>query len=112
MDDLVNDLRQKVSVIREGGGQKAKEKKIQRGSLLARDRVDKLLDPGFLLNFPCLFLIFFFFEVLPFLNYLNLQVIIYIMNLFHVEELLLELEEFKGIYQVLRIQSITIFFSL
>lgn len=46
MDNLVKDLRDKVSIIKEGGGQKAKEKKAQRGSLLVRDRVDRLLDPG------------------------------------------------------------------
>ena len=46
MDSLVKDLREKVGIVKEGGGQKAKEKKIQRGSLLVRDRVDRLLDPG------------------------------------------------------------------
>jgi len=46
MDVLVSDLNKKVEKIRQGGGQKAKDKHIARKKLLVRDRIDRLLDPG------------------------------------------------------------------
>lgn len=46
MQALVDDLRAKVNKIHLGGSDKAREKHLQRGKLLVRDRIDKLLDPG------------------------------------------------------------------
>ncbi len=46
MQRIVDDLRQKVAAIAEGGGQAAREKHVARGKLLPRDRVQMLLDPG------------------------------------------------------------------
>ena len=43
---LVDDLRQKVAQISEGGGDAARNKHVARGKLLPRDRVQMLLDPG------------------------------------------------------------------
>ncbi|AIY44016.1 Methylcrotonyl-CoA carboxylase carboxyl transferase subunit [Collimonas arenae] len=43
---LVDDLRQKVAQIAEGGGEAARNKHVARGKLLPRDRVQMLLDPG------------------------------------------------------------------
>ena len=42
----VEDLRAKASEVAAGGGTAAREKHIQRGKLLPRERVDRLLDPG------------------------------------------------------------------
>src|SRR5271156_6693871 len=46
MRALVEDLREKVAVIREGGGPAARHRHLSRGKLLARERVRLLLDPG------------------------------------------------------------------
>ncbi|WP_173910561.1 carboxyl transferase domain-containing protein [Acinetobacter sp. Marseille-Q1618] len=46
MQKLVDDLKQKVATIALGGGEKAREKHIARGKLLARDRIDQLIDAG------------------------------------------------------------------
>ncbi|MBP1317137.1 carboxyl transferase domain-containing protein [Herbaspirillum sp. 1130] len=46
MQRIVDDLREKVAAIAEGGGQAAREKHVARGKLLPRDRVQRLLDPG------------------------------------------------------------------
>ena len=46
MTALVADLREKVARIKEGGGERARRKHIDRGKLLPRDRVRTLLDPG------------------------------------------------------------------
>ncbi|MCO4857920.1 methylcrotonoyl-CoA carboxylase [Herbaspirillum sp. WGmk3] len=46
MQRIVDDLRQKVAAIAEGGGQAARDKHVARGKLLPRDRVQMLLDPG------------------------------------------------------------------
>ncbi len=43
---LVEDLREKVRIVSEGGGPAARAKHTGRGKLLPRDRVDRLLDPG------------------------------------------------------------------
>ncbi|QRX84305.1 carboxyl transferase domain-containing protein [Glaciimonas sp. PAMC28666] len=43
---LVDDLRQKIAQISEGGGDAARDKHVARGKLLPRDRVQMLLDPG------------------------------------------------------------------
>src|SRR5437667_9217796 len=42
----VEDLRDKVAAIRQGGGAAAREKHLARGKLLPRDRIRTLLDPG------------------------------------------------------------------
>ncbi|USG60216.1 hypothetical protein NBZ79_13625 [Sneathiella marina] len=46
MQSLVDDLSDKVNVIKQGGGERAREKHLSRGKLLPRERVRKLLDPG------------------------------------------------------------------
>ncbi len=43
---LVDELRDRLEVARRGGSEAAREKHVGRGKLLARDRVDRLLDPG------------------------------------------------------------------
>jgi 3-methylcrotonyl-CoA carboxylase beta subunit len=43
---LVEDLRAKSREVRGGGGQAAREKHTGRGKLFARDRIERLLDPG------------------------------------------------------------------
>ncbi|MEN8674127.1 carboxyl transferase domain-containing protein [Nocardioides sp.] len=44
--DLVADLRERLATARLGGSEAARTKHLDRGKLLARDRVDRLLDPG------------------------------------------------------------------
>jgi len=46
MRALVDDLRARVAQIKQGGGEKARKKHLDRGKLLPRDRVRHLLDPG------------------------------------------------------------------
>ncbi len=46
MTGLVDDLRDKMAVIAQGGGEERNQKHISRGKLLPRDRVRKLLDVG------------------------------------------------------------------
>jgi 3-methylcrotonyl-CoA carboxylase beta subunit len=46
MKELVDDLRARLAVARVGGGEAARTKHTDRGKLLVRDRVDRLLDPG------------------------------------------------------------------
>ncbi|MBB6627862.1 methylcrotonoyl-CoA carboxylase [Nocardioides sp. KIGAM211] len=46
MRDLVDDLRQRLARVREGGSEAARTKHTDRGKLLVRERVDRLLDPG------------------------------------------------------------------
>ena len=46
LHDLVDDLREKLAVARQGGSESARTKHTDRGKLLVRDRVDRLLDPG------------------------------------------------------------------
>ena len=43
---LVDELRARLAVVREGGSEAARAKHTDRGKLLVRDRVDRLLDPG------------------------------------------------------------------
>jgi 3-methylcrotonyl-CoA carboxylase beta subunit len=42
----VDDLRQLLAKVHEGGGANAQERHTSRGKLLPRDRIDRLLDPG------------------------------------------------------------------
>jgi 3-methylcrotonyl-CoA carboxylase beta subunit len=46
MKPLVDDLRERLAAVRMGGSEAARRKHLDRGKLLARDRVDLLLDPG------------------------------------------------------------------
>ena len=46
LSDLVDDLRERMAVVRRGGSESARQKHLDRGKLLVRDRVDRLLDPG------------------------------------------------------------------
>ena len=46
MRDLVDELRQRLATVRQGGSEAARTKHTDRGKLLVRDRVDRLLDPG------------------------------------------------------------------
>ncbi len=46
MQRVVDDLKQKIAKIAEGGGAEARQKHLSRGKLLPRDRVQMLLDPG------------------------------------------------------------------
>jgi 3-methylcrotonyl-CoA carboxylase beta subunit len=46
MKVLVDDLRARLESARRGGSESARKKHLDRGKLLARDRVDQLLDPG------------------------------------------------------------------
>ncbi len=44
--DLVAELHERLAVVRQGGSEGARRKHLERGKLLVRDRVDRLLDPG------------------------------------------------------------------
>lgn len=46
MQELVDDLREKVAKIAEGGSERARERHLSRGKLLPRERIERLLDPG------------------------------------------------------------------
>jgi 3-methylcrotonyl-CoA carboxylase beta subunit len=43
---LVDDLNAELERVRQGGGERARERHVGRGKLLPRERVDRLLDPG------------------------------------------------------------------
>ena len=45
MQKLVDELKENVSLIVKGGGEKAIERHTSRGKLVARERIDRLLDP-------------------------------------------------------------------
>ncbi len=46
MSELVDQLRERLATARQGGSESARRKHTDRGKLLVRDRVDRLLDPG------------------------------------------------------------------
>jgi 3-methylcrotonyl-CoA carboxylase beta subunit len=46
LTELVEELRQHLAVVRRGGSDSARKKHTDRGKLLARDRIDRLLDAG------------------------------------------------------------------
>ncbi len=46
MKQLVADLHERLAAVRRGGSESARRKHLDRGKLLARERVDRLLDPG------------------------------------------------------------------
>ena len=44
--ELADELRDRLAQVRQGGDEKARARHVGRGKLLARDRIDRLLDPG------------------------------------------------------------------
>jgi 3-methylcrotonyl-CoA carboxylase beta subunit len=46
MQEQVDDLKNLVTRLRQGGGEKAQQRHVSRGKLLPRDRLNALLDPG------------------------------------------------------------------
>ena len=46
METLIDDLREKVGKIAQGGSERSRERHLSRGKLLPRERVERLLDPG------------------------------------------------------------------
>ncbi len=46
MEELVAELRERTSQVAQGGGEKAVERHRSRGKLTARERIDRLVDPG------------------------------------------------------------------
>jgi len=46
MRDIVEELRERLATARQGGSENARRKHTDRGKLLVRERVDRLLDPG------------------------------------------------------------------
>ncbi|HVR12884.1 MAG TPA: carboxyl transferase domain-containing protein, partial [Gaiellaceae bacterium] len=46
MEGLVSELRERTALIAKGGGDKATERHRSRGKLPARERIDRLVDPG------------------------------------------------------------------
>src|SRR6266511_2501591 len=46
MDGLVAELRERTTEVARGGGDKATERHRSRGKLTARERIDRLVDPG------------------------------------------------------------------
>src|SRR3954453_15969904 len=43
---LAAELRERLAEVRRGGDEKARTRHVERGKMLVRDRVDRLLDPG------------------------------------------------------------------
>src|SRR5262245_21612429 len=43
---LMTELRERLALVRKGGGQQYQQRHRDQGKLFVRDRVDKLLDPG------------------------------------------------------------------
>ncbi len=46
MEELVAELRERTALVARGGGEKAMERHTSRGKLPARERIDRLVDPG------------------------------------------------------------------
>src|ERR671911_1809042 len=46
LQELAAELRERLARVRQGGSESARKKHTDRGKLLVRDRVDRLLDPG------------------------------------------------------------------
>ena len=44
--ELIEDLRTRLARVHAGGGERARERHLARGKLLARDRIARLCDPG------------------------------------------------------------------
>src|SRR6266581_8916144 len=46
MEALVAEIRERTALVAGGGGERALERHRSRGKLLARERIDRLVDPG------------------------------------------------------------------
>ena len=46
LKELVDELRERLALVRRGGDEASRARHVRRGKLLVRDRVDRLLDPG------------------------------------------------------------------
>ncbi len=46
LHELTAELRDRLAVVRQGGDERSRQRHVDRGKLLVRDRVDRLLDPG------------------------------------------------------------------
>jgi len=46
LESLATDLRERLVEVRRGGDERARARHVERGKLLVRDRIDRLLDPG------------------------------------------------------------------
>lgn len=46
LGDVASELRERLALVRQGGDERARRRHLDRNKLLARDRVDRLLDPG------------------------------------------------------------------
>src|SRR5262249_32314385 len=46
MKEEVDKLRQRLARVREGGSAESRARHVERGKLLVRDRIEKLIDPG------------------------------------------------------------------
>ncbi len=46
MAELAAELRERLATVRRGGDEKARTRHVERGKLLVRERIDRLLDPG------------------------------------------------------------------
>ncbi len=46
MDDVVKELKDTIAMIKEGGSEKSRKRHESRGKLMARERIDLLIDPG------------------------------------------------------------------
>ncbi len=46
MAELAAELRERLATVRRGGDEKARTRLVERGKLLVRERIDRLLDPG------------------------------------------------------------------
>jgi len=46
LETLATDLRERLVEVRRGGDERARARHVERGKLLVRDRIDRLLDPG------------------------------------------------------------------
>ena len=44
--ELIETLRQRLDVVNQGGGEKYVERHRSRGKMLARERIEKIIDPG------------------------------------------------------------------
>src|SRR5512144_2181207 len=44
--NLANELKERLALVREGGGEKYRKRQEEQGKLFVRERIDRLLDPG------------------------------------------------------------------
>ena len=46
LGELAAELRERLALVRQGGDERSRRRHLERGKLLVRERVDRLLDPG------------------------------------------------------------------